>query len=315
MKKGFITLALLSVVALTSCGGNGGYKFKIMTPTGAPAAAFYPFVENENYEYVTNSVPKNVGAQLQSTQYDALVFDFYNGLKSIKNNQSDYRLARIITGGNFYLVGIDHQEEPTSENPGYIVSFGEDSLPTIVYRNVYGEEISNATNFVTDAKETLAVLNTGLHESNKVDYVLTAQPVLFNALNNSPIKDKLTVVASLRDKWEDKTGQKAIPQAGLFINSVKYEEHEAEYEAFLAELEDGINTCIEDPATMKAGIEKVGDEEAQANFFGFKSQVAFKVQQNNGFAFVSSEDSETIDISLFLESLGKGNEDYSDYIL
>lgn len=315
MKKGIVITTLLSVLALSACSGAKNYKMEILTPTGAPAAAFYPFANNENYEYVTNSEAKNVGAQLQNTKYDALVFDFYNGLKSIKKNQSDYRLARIITGGNFYLVGIDHDEEPTSENPGYLVSFGEDSLPTIVYKSVYGEEISNATHYVADAKGTLAVLNTGTHESNKVDYVLTAQPILFNALNNSPIKDKLTVVASLRTKWEEKTGQKAIPQAGLFINSVKYAEHKDAYEAFFAELEDSITTCIEDPATMKAGIEAVGNEEAQANFFGFKSQVAFKVQENNGFAFVSSEDALSIDIAEFLESLGKGSEDYSSFIL
>lgn len=316
MKKSFLILALLATTALSSCQGTA-HKISILTPTGAPAAAFYSFVNNENYTYETNSTPANVGAQLQNNQYDAVVFDFYNGLKSIKKNDTDYRLARIITGGNLYLVGIDRDTEPVSTDPGYIVSFGQGLLPDLVYQDIYGSEITNATNYVAGVSDCAGILQSGLHNGNEVDYVLVAQPVLFAQLTNSPIKDRLTVVASLRDKWEEKTGQKAIPQAGLFVNSVSYNEHKGEFDAFLAELDDAIDTCIEDPATMKAGLDAFGTSDEQKAFFGFNSGVAFNVQKNNanGFAFVSSEDADTIDVQAFLTAIGKGSEDYSNYIL
>ena len=268
MKKSFVVLALLSAMTLTSCG-ESSHKISILTPTGAPAAAFYSFVNNEDYTYETNSTPANVGAQLQHNQYDAVVFDFYNGLRSIKKNDTNYRLARIITGGNLYLVGIDHENEPTSENPGYIVSFGQGLLPDLVYQSIYGTEIASATNYVAGVSDCAGILQSGVHNGNDVDYVLVAQPVLFAQLTNSPIKDRLTVVSSLRTKWEEKTGQKAIPQAGLFVNINSYNSNKSNFEAFFAELDDSIDTCIEDPTTMKLGLEAYGDSEAQKAFFGF----------------------------------------------
>ena len=160
-------------------------------------------------------------------------------------------------------------------------------------------------------------MQNGLHNGEKVDYVLVAQPILFAQLNNSPIKDQLTVVASLRTKWEEKTGQKAIPQAGLFVNYSNYTKYKSDFTAFLDELDDSIDTCIEDPTTMKNGLDAYGDADAQKAFFGFNSGVAFNVQKNgaNGFAFVSSEDADTISISDFLASLDKETEDYSQFIL
>lgn len=310
-------VSLLGVLALASCAPSEPHTFSIITPTGAPAAAFFDIAQNENYVYDTNSIPSNVGANLQTNEYDAVVFDFYNGLKAIKNNETQYKLARIITGGNLYLVGINRTTEPTSDNPGYIVSFGKDLLPDLVYKSIYGEEIANATHYVASVAEAGGILQAGIHAGNQVDYVLVAQPVLFAQMSSSPIKDSYTVVASLRTKWEAKTGQKAIPQAGLFIDSVKYAKHKNKYNAFLAELDDSIDTCIEDPDTMKNGIAAQGDADAQKSFFGFTAQVAYNVQKNNqnGFAFVSSEDADTIDIQAFLEALGKGSEDYSNYIL
>lgn len=327
MKTKIMILSLLGIVALASCGTkkdhsqDGEDPIKILTPTGAPTAAFYDFPNNENYIYETNSTPSNVGAQLQHNQYDAVVFDFYNGLKSIKNNNTQYRLARVITGGNLYLVGINHTEEPTSDDPGYIVSFGQNLLPDLVYKNIYGEEIASVTNYVAGVSDCAGILQSGLHNGNQVDYVLVAQPVLFASLqavsNNPDATHTLTVVASLRDKWEEKTGQKAIPQAGLFIDINKYNANKSAFDAFLAEVDDSVDTCIEDPTTMKNGLDDYGDADAQKAFFGFTSQIAYNVQKDgaNGFAFVSSEDADTIDINAFLTSLGKGSEDYSNYII
>lgn len=318
MKQGRLFLTLLSL-ALTACAPGGGSSqtqpldIKFISPSGAPSIIFYEEALNGTLE--TNSTPQLVGAQLQKDEYTGVVFDFYNGLKSIKNNEADYKLARIITGGNFYLVGIDKTSAPTKDD--YIVSFGQNLLPDLVYRSIYGDEIANVTHYVAGVADAGAVLEAGLHEGNEVDYVLVAQPVLFSKMNTSPIKDRLSVVASLRDLWKEKTGQDAIPQAGLFINQTQYANHEQQVEDYLESLEDSIMTCIEDPSTMKQKIEQIGDADAQKAMFGFTGAVAFNVQKDNanGFALVSTEESETIDIQAFLNSIGKGNEDYSNYIM
>lgn len=320
-KKILFSTLLLSVIALAGCSkpNNGNsesirddYKLSFIAPSGAPTIAFYDAASEGML--TTNSVPANVGAQLQNDLYDGVVFDFYNGLKSIKNNQCDYELVRIITGGNFYLVGFNKEKAPTKDD--YIVSFGQNLLPDLVYKSIYGEEIAAATKYVNGVADIGGIMESGLHNGNQVDYVLVAQPVLFSKLSSSPIKSQLKVVASLRDEWFEKTGQTAIPQAGLFINKTKYSEHTSVFNGFLDEFEDAINTCIEDPATMKAGIESVGDVEAQKALFGFTSTVAYNVQKDNanGFALVSSEDHAKLNIQDFLNALGKTQENYDDYI-
>lgn len=318
MKKYSLTITLFSL-ALAACAPSGGSSqttpldIKFISPSGAPSIIFYEEALNGKLE--TNSTPSIVGAQLQKDEHTGVVFDFYNGLKSIKTNNADYKLARIITGGNFYLVGINNTDAPTKDD--YIVSFGQGLLPDLVYRSIYGDEIADATHYVPGVGDAGAVLEAGLHEGNQVDYVLVAQPVLFSKMSTSSIKDSLTVVASLRDLWKDKTGQDAIPQAGLFINQTQYKNHSQQIDDYLESLEDSVMTCIEDPTTMKQKIEEVGDADAQKAMFGFTSAVAFNVQKDNanGFALVSTEEADTIDIDAFLESIGKGDEDYSDYIM
>lgn len=313
MKK-FILPALLFALSLGACSPtNEPYEIKFMAPSGAPTIAFYNQAIDGSLE--TNSNPSIVGAQLQNNTYACVVFDFYNGLKSIKNNNADYKLARIITGGNLYLVGIDKTSGPTADD--YIVSFGEGLLPDLVYKSIYGDEIASATHYVSGVADCGAILESGLHNGNEVDYVLVAQPVLFAKKSSSPIKERLTVVASLRNEWYEKTGQSAIPQAGLFINQTQYNKHKDEFNAFFDEFEDAITTCIENPQTMKAAIESLGDADAQKAVYGFTAAVAFNVQKDNqnGFALVDYEANESLDIAAFLNALGKGAEDYSNYIM
>ena len=322
-KKIFFSAMLLSLTALVSCGGakdptsesesvRDDYQLKFIAPTGAPTVTFYE-AANEGL-LTTNSNPSNVGAQLQNDLYDGVVFDFYNGLKSIKNYQGDYELVRIITGGNLYVVGFNKEGEPTKDD--YIVSFGQGLLPDLVYRSVYGEEIANVTKYVNGVADIGGIMESGLHNGNQVDYVLVAQPVLFAKMSSSPIKEQLHIVSSLRNKWYEKTGQTAIPQAGLFINKTKYNAHKSVFNGFLAEFEDTINTCIENPSEMKAGIEAIGDANAQKDLFGYTAAVAYNVQKDgaNGFALVSSDDHAELNIQDFLNALGKTNENYDDYI-
>lgn len=310
-KKDFIAVCL-SAILLTGCktNDNGDYK-KIICPSGAPAIAFYNHATDSNFE---TGAPTVVAAELQSNRYGTIVFDFLNGLKSVKNNSGDYSLKRIITGGNLYLVGINKDSEPTSDD--YIVSFGENLLPDVVYKHIYSADIVNSTHYVSAVSDAGAVLKTGLHNGETVDYVLVAQPVLFSVLSTAEDASKYHVVNCLKDKWGEVTGlAPVIPQAGLFINDTMYSKHKSYFDGFLDDLNNNIDTCIEDPNTMKAGIEEAGDANAQKELFGFTANVAYNVQKDNknGFALVSSEDHEELDLNAFFEELGI-TDDYSDYI-
>ncbi len=322
MKKIILPIVVIAAL-LSSCttetidsssvDGSSIYN-KIYSPTGAPAIAFYDQGTNSNFE--TNQTPANVLAQLTQDNYGMIVFDFYNGLNTLLNYEGHYKLARIITAGNLYLVGINKTTQPTSDD--YIVSFGEGLIPDLAYKYLYDDEIVANTSYVSSTTEAGAVLAAGIYQGEAVDYVVVAQPTLNTILNNEDAATygQLTVIASFKDMWYEKTGQNGIPQAGLFINMNYYEQYQSYYDEQLALLDDRIDTCINDPITMKSVMDSQLSEDEQSLLFGFTSSVAYNVQANeetpNGFALLGSD--ETIDISAFFSILGITT-DYSDYIL
>lgn len=317
MRKIILPFAMISLI-LTSCS-DGPAKIenymKVISPAGAPAIAFYDQALNGKFE--TNTQPANVMAQLASNNYGMIVSDFYNGLKTIAKNDGDYKLAKILTGGNLYLVGIDKDTEPTAEDK--IVSFGEGLIPDLAFKYIYGGDIASATSYVASVSEAAAVLQSGIYSGENIDYVVIAQPALFASMNNKEAATygKLNVICSFKDKWEEKTGQKAIPQAGLFVNNTFYEEHRGYFEQEFALLDERIDTAINDPITIKETMnEQIPNLEDQQLFFGFNANVAFNVQNSkdtpNGFALV--DPNEEVDIQSFFDTLGI-KEDYSDYIL
>lgn len=280
---------------------------RIIAPTGAPTLALY----NKIDQLTTNSTPSNVGAQLQADNYDAVVFDFYNGLKSIKNNNGHYKLARILTAGNLYLVGINKEGDP--QEGDVIVSFGEGLLPDLAFNEIYGN--SGATvKYVTGGVSAIpSVMTNAMYLGEKVDYVVIAEPVLTSTL--STVEDKSIYHKTLiSEKWKELKGEDAlIPQAGLFINMNSYENNEEKYQQFLEEINEDIASGLENPTLIKEAFESVGDTNAQKDRFGIPGAMAFKVTNSgNGVGLVSSYTSNVI--SSFLSDIGN-SEDYSAYIL
>ncbi len=311
MALGLVGLTLVSCTPENNVIGNWQ---KVYSPSGAPTLAFYD--QGKTGTFSTNTTPANVLAQLQTDNYGMVVFDFYNGLKSIKTNTSNYKLAKILTGGNLYLVGINKTSAPTKDD--YIVSFGQNLVPDIVYKKIYGDEIATATHYVGAVADAQGVLTSGLHEGNPVDYVLIAQPALYATLSNqgAATYGKLSVIASLRTEWKTLTGQDAIPQAGLFVNTEYYANHKQFFDDQFDLIDERIDTCINDPLTMKQKIDSDLDTDSQKALFGFTSQIAYNVQTSetspNGFALVSGD--EQVDIQEFLTSINV-TDDYSSYIM
>ncbi len=324
MKKGILsTLALVATLALGACNNEEDEAYKmVITPSGAPTVTFYQQALDGHLE--TRDTPSLVVAELQEDRFGVVVCDLTSGLNSIIENEADYKLARMITGGNLYLVGIDHDEKDNSDMPtadDYIVNFGETSLPSVVYKFLF-PELVDSTHYVNAVADAGAVLKTHLNEGETVDYVLVAQPVLYNIMSGLSEEEQSArhVICCLRDTWAEVTGQAAvIPQAGLFINQTMYKKHKSYFEGFLDELDDQITTCIEDPALMKSKINEYStDPTEQSALFGFTADVAYAVQtyesSPNGFALVTPEEQDSLDIQLFMETLGYET-DYSSCLM
>lgn len=311
MKKHLLLLTLPMMLA--SCNQKvDTSSLTIISPSGAPCLALYNYAITG--QLTTNSNAPSVGAQLLNDQYDVVVFDFLNGLKRLKTNNGHYKLARILTGGNLYLIGINKDSEHANPNEGdYVVSFGDaNSLPNVALRKIYNESVNNI-DYVSAVSDIAPILKTGKKSGVDVDYVVIAEPLLTTVMSTLDPNNYTKV--SLREKWGEKFATTPfIPQAGMFFNMNSYEEKKSMYNQFLDDIDDDIDLAIDNPLEVKSIMEQIGDEEKQKETFSFTANQVYNVQkdQKNGFALVGSDDEFSLqDFFTKAEII----EDYSAFIL
>ncbi len=314
MNKLKYVLLLLLPLTLASCstGGDDGLNnnVRIISPNGAPCLAYYNYADKGQLDINTDAAL--VGGQLQADNYDIVTFDFYKGLSMIKRNHGHYKLARIITGGNLYLVGINKNEATKEPSKGdLVVSFAEGGLPDLAYLEIYKNSGANVK-YVNSVSDIPPILKTGKFQTETVDYVLIAEPVMSKVFATLDVS-KYTVV-SIRERFgEIKHVSPVIPQAGLFINMNSYNKNIYKYQTFLSNIDADIDLAINDPIKVKELIVKKGDAEAQEKTYGFTGEQVYQIQNNrNGFALVSSDT--PVDINQFLSIVGI-EDDFSEYIL
>lgn len=307
MKNKSLYLILSCVCLLVSCQTTSdSLTIRTICPSGAPTIAFYDQGNNANFE--TNSSPNLVLAQFQTNYYNAIVFDSISGLQSIKQYNLSFKLAKVITGGNFYIASInkDEGEEPTVDD--VIVSFGEGLIPDLVYKKLYehwGWQAS--TSYVKSVAEAQAILKTGKTSGNiDVDYVFIAQPALNSAMldTTAATYGKIKVFKNIREEWKTITGQEAIPQAAMFYRYDDYQNHLHEFDTYTLALENRIIQGITQPENVKNVMDEYSSNlTTQTQKFGFNSNIMLYTQKDgaNGFGLVSPN--VTVDVNAFLTSL------------
>lgn len=303
-----LSILLSSITLLSSCGNaNNAKDIKWVSPLGAPSVAFY--TEGKNSNWVSESASL-LPAELQGNFYDAVIFDSITGLASIKLNNSDFALARVLTGGNFYLVGINKEGYPTSEDR--IVAFQKDKVPDKVFKKVATEKWNIDTNNVEyvsgDVSSTAAVLKTGKYQNNDVDYVLTAEPV-YTSSKNAATEAGITLneICSLKSEWKDLTGQNAIIQAGVFVRKSVIDEKKEQFNEWFTLLDERVKHIINNDSIVVDSLNAYGEAETQKNRFGVASTIISAVQNNaqNRLGFVSKEENANLSVNAFLTSLGE----------
>ncbi|MFA5283288.1 MAG: hypothetical protein WC366_02030 [Bacilli bacterium] len=308
MRSKFAYISISCLALLTSCQSAGdSFAVRTICPSGAPTIAFYDQGNNENFE--TNSSPNLVLAQFQTNYYNAIVFDSISGLQSIKQYDLSFKLAKIITGGNFYIASINKDEgtEPTADD--VLVSFGEGLIPDLVYKKLYEHWGWQAnTSYVKSVAEAQAILKTGKTSGNvDVDYVFIAQPALNAAMLDitAATYGKVKVFKNIREEWKTLTGQEAIPQAAMFYRYDDYQNHSREFDTYTLALENRIIQGITQPENVKNVMDEYSsDLTIQAQKFGFNSNIMLHTQKDgaNGFGLVNPDIS--VDVNSFLTYLG-----------
>ena len=80
-------------------------KLSIISPTGAPALAFYQYGSNSKFE--TNSDPATgIIPLMVGGKKDVVVLPTNAGMQAIIGKKAEYKIAATISFGNFYLVSM-----------------------------------------------------------------------------------------------------------------------------------------------------------------------------------------------------------------
>lgn len=306
MKK-FI-ISLLSIIPLVcSCSQNqASTELSIITPTGAPALAFYRYAKNKNFETNSGEVTFIIASMLNQKK-DIVILPTNAGIQQINKNNLNYKIAATITFGNLYVAATGNDDDGVMDNDDYIILFQKNQLPDLIFKYIYGDSLNDAIHYVGAATDAAKCLKSGIdltNDNHKVDYVLLAEPALTNILNSAP---QCSIYSNLQDLYKEKSGGLEIFQASIFINSNLDKEI---INNFLSSLEEAIKTGIQNPEKI---IDGLNEHESPSTFFGIDPKIIPSVinKKRNGLGLgfkKAYENKQAIDKFLSIFGIGETDE-------
>ncbi len=286
MKKylSFIAVALALTACNTNSSNQGTGEFdrtslSIITPTGAPALAFYNYSGSERFE--TNSNPaEGIIPQMVTGQKDVVVLPTNAGMQAILNKKAEYQIAATITFGNFYLVSMNNDTNKTLDADDTILLFQKGNVPDKVFHYVYGDDYNSNIHYVSAVSDAAAAVNAGFfadaETGNNIvpNYVLLAQPVLTTVLNKNADKG-YAVYADMQAKYKEKSNNQALFQASVFV---KKSLDRKVVTSFLDSLKADIDAAIKNPEVIQEALKDAQDAQT---VYGIAPAMATTVTKNN----------------------------------
>lgn len=204
-----------SIVASTSL------NLTITCPKGAPSLALVPFLHDYSSK-VTITSPTEVVAGFTSATSDIIIFDISKGYNLIAKQNKNYKLAKVLTAGNVYLMSTGNDDNDVLDYTDSFVSFGTNSFFTTFFEKAHNIP-ATAVSEVSDVSTAMTVATTGKLEGNDVDYVMLSEPFVTTAMAKN---DKLTIKEDISELvssystimgWNGGVGYSTFPMAGVFI--------------------------------------------------------------------------------------------------
>ncbi len=326
-KKGSVLICLLGSMALTSCsseldnnGGNNSddtstYKPTLITPTGAPTLPAYKAMISENIDVISPAENTAIPAYLSSGNADFVIFDAGNAQKILNKagSEAKFEFVKMLTGGNFHLLGFNKTSEDVPSDDDVIYGFMETSTPGILFRNIYGSDIKFDLGFDSIASLQTSLLTMKDYKINgaTIDWAVVAEPAntalqaKLKANGNTNILD-INLNSAFKAKNSQNRNKDYIVQAGLFVNKEFKKKYSTIYDSTIKLINDGIDTLFTDLDSayneMTSGEYK--DTTAFQKKFGFAPTVIKNVQgtnsEKNGFGVVPNNVTFTVDdINIF----------------
>lgn len=318
MKK--IIPLLLTTLALAGCANNNSNgadvyyspeMFSIITPTGAPALAFYKYAGLSNFE--TNAVPTNIVAMMNKGEKDVVVLPTNAGVQAIVNAKAPYKIAATITFGNFYIVSMKNDSNETMDVDDTILLFQKNNVPDKIFHYIYGDTLNSALHYVNAVSDAASAIIGGKFTDPDLgtelvpNYVMIAEPALTNV--KSKKGDAISVYANVQEEYKKKSNNAELFQASVFVNNaLEYEK----VKLFLNDLKEDIEGAIAEPTKMSEGMSKIEDA---ATVYGVAPEMAKNVLANGngmGLGFKLAKDNKEA-INTFLGIFGINNVDEKIY--
>ncbi len=314
-KKGSILICLLGAVALTGCSNelqasDKPYVPTLITPTGAPTLPAYKAMISEDINVLSPTDNTAIPAYLSSGDADFVIFDAGNAQKILNKagENAKFEFVKMLTGGNFHLLGFNKTENDVPNNDDIIFGFMEQSTPGVLFRNIYGADFKFDQSFdsIANLQSSLLTMKNYQINGETIDWAVVAEPAntalqgKLKAAGNTNILD-INLNSAFKEKNKDKWNKDYIVQAGLFVNKEFKSKHQDVYESTISLINSGIDKLFTDlnGAYTEMTSGEYSDATKFQNKFGFNPAVIKNVQgensSKNGFGVVPNNVTFTVD--------------------
>ena len=270
-----LLITLLPILAITACNKSAyTLEFKVATPSGSPATAFYKYLTDTQHLEVNtaNNVLAYLSSKNPNTEKDIVITPTNYGIAQI-NAGADFKIAATLTFGNFYLLSTGVDTDSTLNEGDSVLAFQQNGVAGKLFNYVYGDKNLEVT-YVEDGTAVITEITqkSGLE---KYGYILLAQPAVNNMLKKY---SQLKVAHNLQDDFKTKSGGKEITQASIFVRNGL---DEKAVKKFLSAIESDVKDLLNDPEKTINKYDKNVEDEIFTGKIQTSKEATINLLKNN----------------------------------
>lgn len=203
-------LSLLMIVSITGCtSAKEDDTIKIICPTGAPGLALVSVYEEVTKEgkidFVDGSDQLVAELSKENSEYNIIIAPINVGAKLLAANQTNYKMAGVLTWGNLYLVGTS---EDALQETGKIALFGQGAVPGMIY-----DQVNIDTTLTPQYYNSATLVQQQLLSSN-AHVGMLAEPLATATIAKA--KENGLTLSIIKDMQKE-YGKDGYPQATVFV--------------------------------------------------------------------------------------------------
>lgn len=198
------------IVSITGCtSAKKDDTIKIICPTGAPGLALVSVYEEVTKEgkidFVDGSDQLVAELSKENSEYNIIIAPINVGAKLLAANQTDYKMAGVLTWGNLYLVGTS---EDALQETGEIALFGQGAVPGMIY-----DQVNIDTTLTPQYYNSATLVQQQLLSSN-AHVGMLAEPLATATIAKA--KENGLTLSIIKDMQKE-YGKDGYPQATVFV--------------------------------------------------------------------------------------------------